>query len=206
MGLLFPEDPHYNENERQRGFDRYKQLLSIRFGPWWKVNLLALLGCAPLAAGIFYAIGVSSLLVLYPCAAIGGMIAGPFLAGMYDAVLRGLRDDPRPWRQCWKLSWKQNWKGSLIPGALLGLFAGVCAFMSMLFWWAERSPSLGTVAIYLFAILVVLIVNTLYWPQLVLFRQKISIRLRNCLLFCAKYLWRVLGVGLLQLGYLVISK
>ncbi len=204
MGLLFAEDPHFDETERQTGFYRYRQLLSTRFGRWWKTNLLTLAGLAPLTAGISYAVMSSSVLVLLPCSLLGGIIAGPFLAGMYDAVLQGLRDDPKPWWDCYKRSWKQNWRGSLIPGALLGLFAGVCAFMAMLFWWAERSPSLGTVAIYLFAILVVLIVNTLYWPQLVLFRQKISIRLRNCLLFCAKYLWRVLGVGLLQLGYLVI--
>ena len=38
MGLLFPEDPHYNENERQTGFYRYRQLLSNRFGQWWKIN------------------------------------------------------------------------------------------------------------------------------------------------------------------------
>ena len=204
MGLLFAEDPHFDETERQTGFYRYRQLLSTRFGRWWKTNLLTLAGLAPLTAGISYAVMSSSVLVLLPCSLLGGIIAGPFLAGMYDAVLQGLRDDPKPWWDCYKRSWKQNWRGSLIPGALLGLFAGVCAFMAMLFWWAERSPSLGTVAIYLFAILMVLIVNTLYWPQLVLFRQKISIRLRNCLLFCAKYLWRVLGVGLLQLGYLVI--
>ena len=204
MGLLFAEDPHFDETERQTGFYRYRQLLSTRFGRWWKTNLLTLAGLAPLTAGISYAVMSSSVLVLLPCSLLGGIIAGPFLAGMYDAVLQGLRDDPKPWWDCYKRSWKQNWRGSLIPGALLGLFAGMCAFMAMLFWWAERSPSLGTVAIYLFAILVVLIVNTLYWPQLVLFRQKISIRLRNCLLFCAKYLWRVLGVGLLQLGYLVI--
>lgn len=36
---------------------------------------------------------------------------------------------------------------------------------------------------------------------LVLFRQNVSIRLRNCLLFCVKHFWRVLGVGALQLGY-----
>ena len=42
MGLLFPEDPHYNENERQTGFYRYRQLLSNRFGQWWKINLLTL--------------------------------------------------------------------------------------------------------------------------------------------------------------------
>ena len=47
-------------------------------------------------------------------------------------------------------------------------------------------------------------VHTLYWPQLVLFRQRASIRLRNCLLFCAKYPRRVLGVGILQLGYLAV--
>lgn len=39
MGLFIRDDPHYNENERQRGFDRYKQLLSIRFGPWFHAAL-----------------------------------------------------------------------------------------------------------------------------------------------------------------------
>ena len=203
MGLFFAEDPHFDETQRQTGFYRYRQLLSVRFGRWWRTGLLTLAGFVPLAAGIAWAVASSSVLVLLPCSALGGMIAGPFLAGMYDAILRGLRDDPRPWWDCYRQSWRQNWRGSLLPGALLGLIAGVCAFMSMLFWWAERAPSPGTVAVYLFALLVVLIVNTLYWPQLVLFRQKTSIRLRNCLLFCVKYFWRVLGVGLLQLGYLI---
>ena len=79
MGLLFAEDPHFNENERQTGFYRCRQLLSARFG--------------------------------------------------------------------------QNWRDSLIPGTLLGLTVGVYTFMAMLFWWAERSPSLGTVALYLFSLL-----------------------------------------------------
>ncbi len=201
MGLFFPEDPHFDENQRQTGFYRYRQLLSTRFGRWWKINLLTLTGFAPLAAGIFYAVASSSLLALLPCSILGGVIAGPFLAGMYDAILRGLRDDPLPWRDGYKRAWKQNWKGSLILGAPLGLVLGVYVFMAMLFWWAERAPSLGTVALYLSALLVVLIINTLYWPQLVLFQQKNSVRLRNCLLFCMKYFWRALGVGLLQLGY-----
>jgi len=159
MGLLFAEDPHFNENERQTGFYRYRQLLSARFGRWWRTNLLTLAGLAPLAAGVFYSVAFSSVLVLLPASLLGGMIAGPFLAGMYDAILRGLRDDPRPWWDSYKLSWKQNWKGSLLPGALFGLVLGVYAFMAMLFWWAEQAPSLGTVALYLFALLVVLIVD-----------------------------------------------
>ncbi len=108
MGLLFPEDPHYNENGRQTGFYRYRQLLSNRFGQWWKINLLTLVGFAPLAVGIFYAVAVSSILILLPCSIAGGAIAGPFLAGMYDAVLRGLRDDPPPWLDGWKRSWRQT--------------------------------------------------------------------------------------------------
>lgn len=204
MGLFFPEDPHFDETQRQTGFYRYRQLLSVRFGRWWRTNLLTLAGFAPLAAGIFYAVASGSLLVLLPCSILGGMIAGPFLAGMYDAILRGLRDDPLPWWDSCRRAWKQNWKSSLIPGALLGLALGVYAFMAMLFWWAERAPSPGTVALYLSALLAVLIINTLYWPQLVLFRQKASVHLRNCLLFCMKYFWRILGVGLLQLGYWIV--
>lgn len=91
MGLLFAEDPHFDETERQTGFYRYRQLLSTRFGRWWKTNLLTLAGLAPLTAGISYAVMSSSVLVLLPCSLLGGMIAGPFLAGMYDAVLRGVR-------------------------------------------------------------------------------------------------------------------
>ncbi len=53
MGLFFPEDPHFDENKRQTGFYRYRQLLSARFGRWWKTNLLTLAGFVPLAAGPF---------------------------------------------------------------------------------------------------------------------------------------------------------
>lgn len=201
MAFWFPEDHDYDETVRQTGFKRYKQLLSTRFGRWWKINLLTLLGFLPLAAGIIYAVGVSSVLVLLPCSIVGGMIAGPFLAGLYDAILRGMRDDPRPVWDCYKLAWKQNWRGSLVPGAFVGLMLGLYAFMGMLFWWAERMPSLGTVALYLFSALLLLVINTLYWPQLVLFDQRAAVRLRNCLLFCVKYFWRVMGVGLLQLAF-----
>lgn len=109
MGMFVREDPNYDESVRQKGFNRYKQLMSIRFGQWWKVNLITLAGLAPLAGGIIYSIGVSSMLVLFPCCVVGGMIAGPFLSGMYDAVLRGLWDDPLPWKDAWTRSWKQKW-------------------------------------------------------------------------------------------------
>lgn len=83
----------------------------------------------------------------------------------------------------------------------MGLMIGLYAFMAMLFWWAETPPSVGTLALYFFGFLLFLVVMTLYWPQFVLFDQSVGIRLRNCILFCAKYFWRVMGVGVLQLVY-----
>ena len=204
MGLFLRDDEIYHGGGRATGFARYQQLLSERFGRWWKVNLLTLLGCLPLALGIFYAVGTSSLLVLYPCSLLGGMLAGPFIAGMYDAVLRGLRDDSTPWREAYVRSWKQNWKASVPFGAVMGLLTGQYVFMGMLFWWAEQPPGWWTLLLYLLGMLLIFVVNTLLWPQLVLFEQKWSLRLYNASLFWLLNFWRVLGVGLLQVGYLAV--
>lgn len=128
MGMFFADDS-YDESRRMTGFQRYKQLLSFYAMPWIKVNLLTTAGALPLAAGIFAAIITSSVLVLIPACLLGGAVFGPFLAGLYDAVFRGLRDAPGSWWANYKRSWKQNWKSSLAPGALIGLLAGMYAFM-----------------------------------------------------------------------------
>lgn len=204
MGLLTPEDRSYDPSVRQTGFYRYKQLLSFYGVHWFQVGLFTVVGAMPLAIGIVLSILSSSVLVLLLCSVAGGMIFGPFLAGMFDAVMRGLRDDPNNWWTNYKKSWRQNWAGSLLPGAFLGLFIGVYAFMANLFWWAQSSPSPGTIALYLFSGLVLVIFTTLFWPQLVLFRQTMPNRLRNILLFTSKYLWKVLGAALLQLLYFAV--
>lgn len=201
MGIFVPEDKLYDETKRQTGFNRYKQLLGRHFGDWIKLNALTILGLLPLAAGIGLAIATSSILVLIPCAAVGGMIFGPFLSGMYDSLLRAMRDDPMPWWMSYKKSWKQNLLGSLIPGALLGLMVGFFCFMGMMLWWARTSPSLGTILLFLFSALLTMVIAQLYWSQLVLFQQSPGIRLRNVLLFTIQNFWRVMGVGLLQLAY-----
>ena len=203
MGLFVHEDPHYDPSVRQTGFNRYKQLLSQYTGHWIRLNLLTVLGGLPLAAGIGYAILSSSILVLIPLSLLGGMIWGPFLAGLYDGVLRGLRDAPGSWWTAWKKSWRQNARDSLLPGALLGLLTGMYAFMAALFWWSAAPQTLSTLALYLFSGALFFLLTSLYWPQLVLFRQTARNRMRNIILFTAKYFWRVAGVALLQLGYFV---
>lgn len=204
MGLFVHEDAHYDPDVRQVGFNRYKQLLSLHASSWIKLNLLTVAGALPLAAGIGYAILSSSILVLIPLSILGGIIWGPFLAGLYDGILRGLRDAPESWWTAWRKSWRQNGRESLLPGAVLGLLVGMYAFMAALFWWSPSPQTPGTIALYLFSGALFLLLNTLYWPQMVLFRQTALNRMRNIILFTAKYFWRMAGVTLLQLVYILI--
>lgn len=201
MGIFMPEDPHYDETKRQVGFRRYTQLLERHWGDWIKLNAVTILGALPLVFGIVLAIGTTSVLVLLPCCVVGGMIFGPFLAGMYDALLRAMRDEPTPMWMGWRKSWQQNWKGSLLPGGILGFMLGLFSFMGMLFWWASGTPSLGTVLLLIFSMLLTLVFSQLYFTQLVLFSQSPILRLRNAVLFCIQNFWRVFGSGLLQLFY-----
>ena len=204
MGLFVREDPYHDPDVRQGGFNRYKQLLSRHAFSWIKLNLLTVAGALPLAAGIGYAVLSSSILLLIPLSLLGGMIWGPFLAGLYDGILRGLRDVPESWWAAWRKSWRQNGRESLIPGAILGLLVGMYAFMAALFWWSSAPQTLGTIALTLFSGTLFLLLNTLYWPQLVLFRQTARNRMRNIILFTAKYAWRMAGVAVLQLLYAMI--
>ena len=55
---------------------------------------------------------------------LGGLLAGPFLSGMIDTVLRALRDEAGLLVAHHKRAWKQNWKQSLLPGALFGPVCG----------------------------------------------------------------------------------
>lgn len=204
MGIFMPDDPHYDETKRQVGFRRYTQLLERHWGDWIKLNAVTILGALPLFFGIMLAIGTSSILVLFPCAMVGGMIFGPFLAGFYDALLRAMRDDPTPMWHGWRRSWKQNWKGSMIPGMLLGLMLGLFSFMGMLFWWASSTPTLGTIVLMLVSATLTIVFFQLYFTQLVLFDTPPMIRLRNALLFTIQNFWRVCGAALLQIGYWAI--
>ena len=203
MALFFREDRSYDVSRRLTGFDRYRQLMSFYALRWVIVNLITVVGALPLAIGIWVSIASSSLLVLVPTSILGGMIFGPFLAGMYDSILRGLRDAPGKWTEHWKKSWRQNWRGSLLPGGILGFLTGMFAFMLYIIWSAQAPAGWGTLLIYLISAALLIWVNTLFWPQLVLFEQSNAIRLKNAVLFTIRHFWRVAGVVVIQLIYLV---
>ena len=201
MGLFVHDDAGFDPDIRQSGFNRYKQLLSMHAMRWIKLNLLTVAGALPLSVGIVISVLSSSVLVLIPCSILGGMIWGPFLAGLYDGVLRALRDASGRWWADYTKSWRQNWRDSLLPGSVTGVLVGVYCFMGAMFFWSETGQTPGTVLLFVFSFALFLLLGSLYWNQLVLFRQTTVNRLRNILLFTAKRLWRVLGVTALRTAY-----
>ena len=199
---LFRDDTDYSR--KQTGFARYKQLMSFYAFHWLKLNLIAFAGILPLAVAIWFAILTSSVLVLIPLTFLGGMIFGPFLAGLVDSIMRGLRDAPGNWWANYKKSWRQNWKGSLVPGGLLGLFIGLIAFMIYILSVSQLPTPASTWLMLLVSAAAVIWFNTLWWPQLVLFSQSPAIRLRNAILFTIKHSLRVLAAIAIQLVWGVL--
>ncbi len=204
MGMFFPSDPNYFPDRRPVGFLRYTQTLERSWKRFVCGNFLTLLFFIPLAVGIVYAVLSSSVLVLIPVSILGGAIAGLGIAGMYDMILRALRDNRDDWWYSYKRAMKQNFQSALLPGAILGMFLGFFTFACYMLWISGREISLGTVAIMAAAVMLVLMVYSIWWPQIVLFSQKPGIQLKNCILFTIQNFWRVVGVSVLQLVWWVI--
>lgn len=204
MGIFFPDDPNYFPNMRPTGLKRYQQVLERDWKRLIAVNFLTLLWLLPFALGVAYAILSSSVLVLIPVCVLGGVLAGPGLACMYDMILRGLRDNVDDWWFSYKRALKQNFRASRLPGILFCLFWGFFAFSCALLWWAPGNPGLGTIAVMAVSALLVTMVFTVWWPQVVLFDQKPSLQLKNCLLFCIRYFGPTLGAAALKLGWFAI--
>ena len=198
---FFRDETDYTH--RQTGFARYRQLMSFYAFHWLRINMMTTLGVLPLAAGILYAILTSSLVLLVPLSFLGGMIWGPFLAGLVDGIMRGLRDAPNNWWKNYLKSWRQNWKGSLMPGGTLGLMIGLFAFSVYVLYSAEIAPSFSTLVLLTVGFSVVLWFNTLYWPQLVLFDQTAALRIRNLMLFTVKHSVKVLFAVVIQLIWIL---
>lgn len=197
MGLLFPQT-EIRPGERYTGFARYRQIMERDWKDFILVGFMTLLYHIPFGLGMGYAILSRSLLAALVSSLVGGFFAGPGLACMYDLILRRLRDDRSDWWICYKKSMRQNLRVSFLPGIVQCLFLGCVVFSGGLLLWREGSVSWGTVALILFSSLVMEMILTVWWPQIVLFDQRPLIQIKNCILFIITHFKSVLGAAAIQ--------
>lgn len=204
MGFLFPQD-EIRPGVRPTGFARYRQILERDWKNLILVGFVTLLYYIPFAGGMVYALLSKSLLVMLASALVGGAILGPGLACMYDLILRRLRDDRGDWWTRYQTSMRQNFRASILPGVVQCLFLGCVIFSGALIWWAKAPISWGTVALVLFSALLVEMIFTVWWPQVVLFNQRPVIYLKNCVLFILQNFKRSLAAAVLQVVWWLLT-
>ena len=201
MGLFFAEDEERFTGVRKTGFPRYREVLEGSWKDFLKVGFITLLFYIPLAGGVVYSVLSRSLLVAVLSGVIGGAVAGPGFACLVDLILRRLRDDLGDWWTVWKRAFKQNFRASLYPGALQNaLFALLVYGFALMLWGAIRFTP-ATVVFFLLAALLVCMLMTVWWPQVVLFRQTSVLQQKNALLFVLMHPWKTLRSALLQLAW-----
>ncbi len=188
---LFPrfdrQEPEPTQDiPRKTGFPRLWELASRDFWDNFRAGFLALAGCVPFIAGMFFAVSAHAVLLAPLAGLVGGAVAGPELCALADTLLRGLRDDTgRVWWHTYRAAWRRSAKASLLPGALGG---GLLAAQLFLLLHAEALQVDLTIGMALVLGLLLLAGLSLYlWPQLALMELPLGRLLQNsALLFLGR--------------------
>ena len=211
MGL-FPFGKDYSkegpgvekDTPRKTGIPRFFEVVGRDLTGMFLANFFTCLSALPAICLVGFGFLSGSLLVMLAGAVLGGAIAGPFLAGMYDTVLRALRDEPGYWWTTYRRAFRQNWKNSVLPGIFYGLIVTLQIF---LVYFCVTMPARGVqvgTGIWVGAILNLIVFHMLFtymWPQVVLLNQPFHQTLVNSLLCMLGFLPHALAASLLQIVF-----
>ena len=104
------------DTPRKKGVSRFVELLGRDLGSMFKSGLLALAACLPAGLLVCLALLAESLPLVLLAAAAAGWLTGPAMTGLYDTILRALRDEPGYWWHTYRRVWKHSFRSSLLPG------------------------------------------------------------------------------------------
>ncbi|MBR4457553.1 MAG: hypothetical protein IKS31_01150 [Clostridia bacterium] len=204
MGLFFPDEKEPDLPFRKVGFARYRQILEANYKCFFLVDFITLVFFIPFAAGALWAVLTGSALIMLAAGIVGGAIAGPALAGMYDIILRRLRNDKGDWWVRWTKAMRQNWRGAILPGIAQCVPLGMAVFVGAMMLRRQLPFSWGTVALLLFGCLLMTMIVTVWWVQEVLFVQRLGIKLKNALFFSIKHLGKAAGAALIRVVWWLV--
>ena len=217
MGL-FPRAKDFTEDRgvdkdtpRKTGIRRFFELMGRDLQDMFLAHLLTCLGFIPAICLVGIGFLTKSLLVMGAGAVVGGMAAGPFLAGMYDTVLRALRDEPGYWWTTYRRAFRQNFKASILPGILYCVVITLQIFVVYFcFSMLAEGVDVGT-GLWVAAVLNLLVFQMLFaymWPQVVLMDQPFPQTLANSLRCMLAFLPHALAAAIVQIlfwGLVILS-
>ena len=188
---------------RRKGLMRFFELVGRDFSNYWKAGLLSILCFVPMASAAFFSVLSSSLLPALLGGLIGGAIAGPCLVGLFDTVLRTLRDEPGYWWHTYKMAVKRSAKASLVPGAITGLClsSAVVAVYCML---GSDQTTLVPWILTILCLIVLLGAIPYLWMQIALFDLSGLQLLKNTFAMWMAFFPRTLLAIGLQLAYWLV--
>ena len=135
MGL-FPSSKDFKDGPgvekdtpRKTGVGRFFELVGRDMSSMFLANLLTCIGFLPVICLVYIGFLMNNLTVMIVSAIAGGILAGPALAGMYDTVLRALRDEAGYWWTTYRRAFRQNFKASILPGILYCVVVTVQIFL-----------------------------------------------------------------------------
>ena len=190
------------DTPRKTGIGRFFELVGRDMNGMFMANFLACIGFIPVICLVYVGFLMRSLLVMLVSAAIGGIVAGPVLAGMYDTVLRALRDEPGYWWTTYRRAFRQNLKDSIQPRLvycdIVTLPIYVVYFcISML----AQGVNVGT-GMWVAAVLNLVVFHMLFaymWPQVVLLDQPFRQTLANSVRCMLAFLPHALAASIVQI-------
>ena len=184
---------------RKKGAARFFEILGRDAGSLFKAGLLV--GLAYIPVGIFVGFGLFSLSmpVTLLAAGVGGLLTGPLLAGLYDTVMRALRDEPGYWWHTYKRAMKANWKQAMIAGVVLNLLVGAQVFAGWAMLLGAMQESLAFLAGVGLNVMVTAMVATSLFPQMVVMDVPMLTLFKNALFCTVGFAPRVLAASLLQI-------
>jgi len=190
-----PDEP------RKKGIRRVIELLLRDASGYLLANMICLLAFLPVVVAVCYGIYGGSLPFTAAAGAVLGVPAGIALLGVYDTVLRSLRDEPGYWWPTYRRALAQNLRLSVPVGALLGATLGMIAFTA---YWNLRANPEGGLENWLapagYGLLFALLFSAML-PQAVLLDISFVQLLKNSLFFAFGKLPRVGAAALIAAAY-----
>ena len=208
MGL-FPSANDFKDGQgveqdapRKTGVRRFFELVGRDMTGMFLANLLTCLGCVPVICLVYIGFLMNSLPVMLVSAAAGGILAGPALAGMYDTVLRALRDEAGYWWVTYRKAFKRNFKASILPGVLYSVIVTLQIFLvCFCFQMLAQGVNVG-VPLWVATVLNLVLFHMLFsymWPQVVLLDQPLGQTLKNSVNCMIAFLPHALAAAIVQI-------